>query len=797
MLIKIIKLFILTVSFVPALSFGVLKVDDTPRKSSEWGFRPAPDSTIQVTPPGFCWRPQKNAEEYEIQASRSAEFKSVDYKAKGIALSVHCPSKNFKAGKWFWRFRFRHEKEWSEWSEVRTFSIAADSNSMPLPAKAELLSRIPDSHPRLFVRPAQMNELRKRAKADLKPQFDNMVKKAVQIMKKPPSTEEPPKYPKDMKRGSDSWRKMWWGNRRKVHAALASAAELAFTWQLGGDEKYGQEARRILMECAKWDPEGSTGYRYNDEAGMPYNYYFARTYTFVNSLLTDEERRTCRDLMKIRGAEMYKHLCPRHLWKPYASHSNRAWHFLGEIGIAFNNEIPEASEWAWFAVNVFANVYPVWNDDDGGWHEGLGYWSSYVGRFTWWADIMNNAFGINAFDKPYFSKVGYFPMYLSPPGNLSGGFADCTTGFKSSLCADLVAVLAAQNGNPYWRWYADKHNQKSFGKGYVGFLRSSLPQVKAKEPTDLPMSCVFKGVGQAYLNTDLTDAAKNIQIHFKSSPFGTQSHGYNGQNSFLLYVGGERLFLRSGKRDHYGSEHHKYWMWHTKSDNCITVNGESQGRRRADAIGKITRFETTPEFDYVVGEAGDAYQGKMERFSRRVLFIKPDAVVVWDTLAAPEPSAFEWRLHTSKEMQVNGQRDIHAANSKGGCKVEFLYPDKLQLSQTDKFDPPPRPRVKLVEHHLTAVPAEKSKAQDFVTVLRPHFKDNKVDGQCTLKKSSSGYKISIPLSDGRTAAVYLNSTPEVPVKINGKMKSAEVAVILLNNSGKVEREWIPPIAEPQ
>ena len=66
------------------------------------------------------------------------------------------------------------------------------------------------------------------------------------------------------------------------------------------------------MECARWDPKGSTGYRYNDEAGMPYAYYFARTYTFVNDLLTEEQKNICRQVMKIRGDEMYNHLCPGH-----------------------------------------------------------------------------------------------------------------------------------------------------------------------------------------------------------------------------------------------------------------------------------------------------------------------------------------------------------------------------------------------------------------------------------------------------------------------------------------------------
>jgi len=781
---------LLILLIVPVFGFSALTVDDTPRKPGEWGFQPAPDSKINVTPPGFCWRPQKKADEYEVQASRTADFSHVDYSAQGIEMSVHCPPHVFKAGEWFWRFRFRQGDAWSEWSHVRKFEVDAAANELPLPLRADLLARIPRSHPRLFVRPEQIPELRKRAQGDLKSQFDAMVKKADKALAKPVPLEEPPRYPKDIKKGSDEWRKIWWGNRTYVQKALGGAAELAFTWQLGGDVTYGQEARRILMACAGWDPKGSTGYRYNDEAGMPFNYYFSRTYTFVNALLSEEEKKQCIAVMKIRGDEMYKHLHPRHLWNPYSSHSNRAWHFLGEMGIAFYDEIPEAAEWVWFAANVFANVYPVWNDDDGGWHEGLSYWSSYVGRFTWWADIMQSALGINAFDKPYFSKVGYYPIYVAPPGTLSGGFGDCTTGFRSSSCAGLVAVLAAQAGNPYWQWYAEAHKQSGFGNDYVGFMRSSLSKVEAQSPAELPSSRVFNGIGQAFMNTDLTDASKNIQVHFKSSPFGTQSHGYNAQNSFLLYVGGERLFLRSGKRDSYGSDHHKNWMWHTKSDNCITIDGESQGRRRADAIGEITRFETAPEFDYVVGEAAGAYGGKMKRFTRRILFIKPDAVVIWDSLEAPEASAFEWRLHTANEMTINGPKDIHAVNSKGGCKVEFLYPDNLQISQTDQFDPPPRERIKLVEHHLTAVPADKSKTAEFVTVLRPHFKDQMVEGECTLKKTNSGYKLTIPTADGGMAAVFLNSDPDQKIKIKGVPTAAEAAVIKLDADQKIVGEWV-------
>ena len=63
----------------------------------------------------------------------------------------------------------------------------------------------------------------------------------------------------------------------------------------------------ILAACA-WDPNGATSYAYNDEAGMPYAYHFSRAYSFLHDRLTEAERKKCREVMAIRGAEMYAHL---------------------------------------------------------------------------------------------------------------------------------------------------------------------------------------------------------------------------------------------------------------------------------------------------------------------------------------------------------------------------------------------------------------------------------------------------------------------------------------------------------
>ena len=767
-----------------------LVINDEAAQAGEWGFRPSDGSTIQVTPPGFVWRPQKDAGSYNLQCSRDADFSTVEYEATEVTFNVHTPPHPLPAGHWFWRFKFTNEEGMvSEWSQVRSFTIAENAGGLPLPSKEELIRRIPKSHPRLFVRPEQLPELRRRAKSDLQKNFEELVAASERILKNPPPTDEPPLYPEDVERLGEEWRKIWWGNRTYTIKALNGAATLAFTRLLGGKEEYGLLARKILMECAEWDPKGSTGYRYNDEAGMPYNYYFSRTYTFVYDLLTEAERERCREIMKIRGEEMYRRLYPRHLWRPYSSHSNRAWHFLGEVGVAFVDEIPEAADWVWFAANVFANVYPVWNDDEGGWHEGLTYWRSYIRRFTWWADIMRVAMGINAFDKPYFSQVGYYPMYLQPPGTRGGGFGDLTARLESRGNRDLMAIFAAQAQNPYWQWYVDAHGGAPRGSGYIGFIRGALPEVPSKPPRDLPTSRCFRGVGQATLNTHLEDAHNNVQIIFKSSPFGTQSHGYEAQNSFLLYAFGERLFIRTGRRDVYGSKHHKQWMWHTKSTNCITLNGEGQGRRSAEATGEIVDFQTGPVFDYVSGEAANAYAGKLNRFTRRILFIKPEVILIFDTLVAPEPSIFEWRLHAPTEMDIRNRNDIRAVNGEAACRVNFLWPENLELSWTDRFDPPPRPRIKLVEYHLTAKTRTPAESETFVTVLRPYRAKNSIENEAKLDALDGGYAVNVPFEQGH-AVVLLQSTAGKIFSCAGLETDGEVGVAVFGTDGTLKETFV-------
>ncbi len=741
--------FLLSLSISAAAPFR-----EEPARSDERGVHPAAGEMLRVTPAPFVWREQRGARSYELQYARNPEFHN-GVTAAPLRWNVHCPAARMAPGTWYWRVRFVDQRgEPSQWSSVRKFEIASDAAVNPMPTRAEWERQIPAKHPRIFLRPEELPKLR-RSKPEL---LAELTRQCEALLASPPSTKEPPKYPEGVKRPSPEWIKIWWGNRLHVMKTLDGAATLGYGYQITGKREYGNLAKKILLECARWDPEGSTSRRYNDEAGMPYLSRFSRTYSYVQELLTEPERELCRRVIRIRGNEAFHSLYPRLFFRPYDSHANRLWHFLGEAGVVFFGEIPEAGDWIDGAMHYYFCLYPVWGDEDGGWHEGISYWREYMERFFWWADILDNTFHIDIRRKPFFARTGYYGMYVSVPGTRDGGFGDLSENHRCRH-AGAMSTLATLAGDSNLQWYAERITdimRRTDPKGaaaakeaiYIDFLRASRPRVKPVPPTALPTSRCFRGNGLAVLNTTLLHGKKNIQLQFKSSPVGTWSHGYDANNSFLLNVFGERMLIRSGRRDMYASNFHSNWMWETKSENNITVNGIGQKKHSRDAKGEIIRFVTGKTFDYVEGEAAGSYEGRIRSFRRRILFAKPSAILISDTLETPEPAIFNWHLHALNPFRVNGQNDILLENNQAACKVEFLRPEGLKLTVTDRFDPPPPPHLKLRQYHLTADTPKPVRKVLFLTLLRPHRAGTPPTGETRLEERGDQLHITLPTPEG-------------------------------------------------
>lgn len=732
------------------------ELNESPAAPEEWGYRPGNGTVADINPPPFTWRPDETASAYDLQVAADESFETILYEALAIPWSSHCPDRVLPSGACYWRYRGRNDAgEPSNWSSVRNFEIPEDVPKFPMPVLDVLRHRIPEDHPRLFMTPDEIAGLQAMTESTLEAPWKSLLKQADTLLAQPPDTTEPPKYPPGTERKGPEWRRIWWGNRVHAIAVSDGAATLAFAYRMTGEQQYGEACRALMMALCDWDPKGATNYDYNDEAAMPLLYYPARAYTWAYDVFTPEERERIASMMRVRGEDCYNSLHRRnHLWRPYSSHHNRAWHKLGELATAFHDVIPEAPTWLDYIMTIFYTCYPVWGDADGGWHEGQAYWVSYLSRFVNWALVMQSPYGINVFEKPFFKHVGDFGLYTCPPGTQAGAFGDLAPNSNSERIAQFMGLMGAVADNPYWQWYCEQHGNPSPG-GYFGLLIAARGRhVDVRTPDDLPSSKVFAGTGVAALNSTLLDGRENVQVHFKSSPFGTQSHGYNANNAFLLHVRGERALILSGRRDIHGSPHHQQWMWETKSDNAILVNGEGQYPHTPQALGRITHFHTSDRLDVVAGEAGDSY-ASLARWARRILFFKPGVILIHDVLEAHEPSTFQWLLHAEHPFILEEEG---AALKTGTAHVDiaFLTPEDLQFSHTDEFDTPPHDwaNFTLNEWHFTASTQKPAKSLAFVTLIRVDH----AEAAAVLTEEDEGFRLKLTLPDADVEAHLLQDS---------------------------------------
>jgi hypothetical protein len=772
-------------------SAAPLAVNNRPAQPDEWGYRPADGSTAAMNPPSFTWIHDKRAAAYDVQWARTADFSDA-VSATRIPWCVYTHNAPFAPGVWHWRYRFTTSKnETSDWSAARTVTVPPDAVVFPMPSRAEQAARLPKTHPRLFMRPEDLPRLREAATkpgpaAEL---FKGVLKTADKLLVAGPTPE--PKVRGSARNKDDAAAvQAWWPNREISDRAGEEAETLAFAWLITQDPKYGEAARRFVMALAAWDPDGPSNFALNCEAGKAMLYHPVRAYDWAYDTLTDDDRATFRRVWTRRVHDAWKSgevdFGNGHLSRPYNSHGNRIWHKIAEVGIALYGEEPEASTWLDYAVNKFYAVYPVWSDDDGGWHEGASYLTGYMSKVTTWMQFAHSALGIDGLKKPYFNQIGNLPLYVVPPNAPSGGFGDLS--YRPPTCGYLHYFARMKGADPqgaaaaaHWSWWLQQTKTKAPG-GWTGFLyAANLPPLPAPiPPTDCPVSKVFRGTGLASLHDTILDSRQDVNLLFKADPFGTQSHGHNAQLDIQLTAYGDCLLPACTYRDLHGSRFHYQWVHSTRAQNSVLVNGAGQLAHSYQASGRILDARFTPAWDYVRGDATAAYTGLVARAERAVLFVKPDVIVLYDDFAAPKPATFQFMLHGLSAFALDeANQALRIDQPHAGLAVKYLAPQPLAFAQTDGFDPPPRMRNNASpfpnQWHVEASTRTPVAASDTLTVLVPYragtyqpWTAERIDSA-----SASGLKLT---RDGRTLLIAFRKHGAATAEWNGLTFDAPVFV---------------------
>ena len=710
-----------------------LPLEQRPARPDEWGYRPADGATVALNPPSLTWIVDARAATYTVQWSTQPDFPAeTTVTAEAVAWPTYTHREAWRPGTYFWRYRYADKSgQTSVWSVARRVEVPAGAAELPMPTVAEQRANVPAGHPRLFLRPEDLPRLRELARGKEAAAFAALKRTADSYIKAGPTPE--PAHPGSARdKNNPELIKYWWPNRESAEKAGTEAETLAFVYLITGDATYGEAARRWVLHLAGWDPKGNTNFALNCEAGKPMLYRPARAYDWAWDRFTPEERTKIRAAMRERVLDAWNSgevaRGVGHLQRPYGSHANRTWHKIAEAAIAFLDEIPEAPQWLDYAVNKFYACYPVWSDDDGGWHEGVSYWSGYQSKAVWWLQVAQSALRIDGLKKPFFAQVGDYPLYVAPPHSPNAGFGDLAARPVNAppfMEYHLRARSASGGGGnaAYWHWWA-KAKDMPENRGVLGFLyRANLPALPAaKPPTDLPPSKVFRGIGVASLHTTLLDSRDDVHLLFKSSPFGSQSHGHNPQNSFQLNAYGAALLVANGYRDLHGSKFHYQFVHTTRAQNAVLVNGEGQIPHSVASTGKIVRERLTPAYDYVAGDGTVAYGKRLQKAWRHAVLVKgaQPFVVLYDELVAPEPATFQFLLHGLSAFAVDEARArARLEQPQSGVEIAYLAPVPLAFRQTDGFEP--KPTREFPNHwHLEAGTTERRRELGVVTVLMPY-----------------------------------------------------------------------------
>lgn len=685
-------------------------------------WRPADKYVSVQNPPDFTWPFVNSAVSYDLIVCSDEGLTDIKYQKTGLTENYYCFNEQFETGvDYYWAVKYYTASDESTWSEPRRFRIDPDAVNYNYPGKEALASKVIKSHPRVLTTPDTLDEFRnnKNISEKSKSIYDTYVSRAELFTQQNQLPEEVP------------WNHEIWYNYKQAGTAtpeyeayLAFMRECktvsnamidqvytsAFAYLLTGDEEIGQFAKRALLELSSWStveppsnpgpeapdpPPSTTSYAFDDQVHREIAYKSAMAYDWLYNILTEEEKQTVEEMVKTR-TEAMTYLLNSMEQSPYDSHGWTNIGYIIVISYAMLGEFEEAEEWFETSVNLYATIMYPYTYQDGGWSQGTTYWVWSCISNKKIMDLLSIGGVVDLYDKAAAVNETKWILYAYPKGSY-GSFGDESNQQKAETFGyiqDTLAEIAYFADDPVALWLCKDMGELT--SDIPNYYTSTVLNGEGEAPDNYPLGYAFTDIGWGIMTNTLTDSDEQIQMTFKSSPYGSYNHSHADQNSFIIQAFGEKLAIKGGYYDYYHSPHDMNITRATFAHNSVTYNG-GYGQLDDDfsAGGELVQFVNHLDFDSLTGAAASAYKSdfnsdtNIDRFDRNMIYIRPDVFLVIDDLDAKgdTTASFDWWLNAEHAMSYT-ENSALISEGQARLKADVLYPQNVTSTYYDEYVEP-------------------------------------------------------------------------------------------------------------
>jgi hypothetical protein len=541
----------------------------------------------------------------------------------------------------------------------------------------ESLPLINDNFPRLIITSQNIKELARKAETTHRHLYKLAIRLADDLI-----VEEPPRAQNAHNR------------YRRIGESIPS---LGLAYLLTRDDKYligAEKWIRALLAVETWEGSANLG-RSSWITGI------AQIYDWLYHHL-DDDLKEAIIIRLTKEAEIVKNTAASH--RALSNHLLIETSALGTVGLILEDNDPDrekflrqADEWTDYIIH---NA-PL----DGSWGEGVQYWQYCLGYFLRYLEGAQTS-GYHDYFKDYhwLKKTGLFPIHFSVPDKLTRviNFGDCGTDryipafllylpagkYRDGVVQDFALKIQATVPHKL-SWFdfltfdasLEPIDYKSTEANFHHFEDHGFVTMRSSWEEDATLVGFRCGPGPGHANQVKPERISN-------RGYGP-GHQQPNINHFVIYANGTWLAIDPGYTH----------LKETRNHNTILVNGRGQagaGGKWLDYMAfqdrepapKIMLAETTKEYDYIIGDAGNVYvdEAGLEYFERQLMFIKPDVIIIADRLKGKAASTFEWLLQANEianiELMSSG---YEVEKEKASLSVFPLLPSGVVSKVTERM----------------------------------------------------------------------------------------------------------------